>query len=106
MKPIYQMNYDEFRTMCWNRWGISVSMSYVMDVNGKIVDHRESEITVKLPEINEDGTINLVNHFLVRRFRRLREAIEFVSKNRKFLKPRFEAYEREMKKHYGEKENV
>ena len=104
MKPIYQMNYEEFKKHCWNKWGIMVSMSYIRDHTGKVVDHRESEITVKLPTINEDGTINLVDTTEMR-FRRLRDSIEFVSKKRKILKDYFKVLEQEMQKVYGEKKN-
>ena len=104
MKPIYQMNYEEFRKHCWNKWGILVSMSYITDYTGKVVDHRQSQITVELPTVNEDGTIDLINTTEAR-FRRLRDSIEYVSKKRKLLKDYFKILEREMSKVYGEKKN-
>ena len=94
------MTYEEFRNHCWNKWGICVGMSYITDYTGKVVDRRQSQITVKLPAVKEDGTIDLVNTTEVR-FRRLRDSIEFVSKKRKLLKDYFKILEREMSKVYG-----
>ena len=104
MKPIYQMNYEEFKKLCWNKWGIMVTQTFIQDVNGKIIDHRSWETIIKLPAVNEDGTIDLINTTEVR-FRRLRDSIEYVSKKRKLLKDYFKILEREMSKVYGEKKN-
>lgn len=106
MKSIYQMSYEEFKKLCWNKWGIMVTQTFIQDVNGKIVDHRSWETIIKLPTINEDGTIDLINTTDIR-FRRLRDTIEYVSKKRKneLMKPYFKALEREMSKVYGEKKN-
>lgn len=105
MKPIYQMNYEEFRDHCWHRWGITIGMGYVTDCDGRVVDHRTNETTVQTPTIRDDGTVDFMDT-KIRKFRRLREAIEYVSKSRKLYKPYFRILEKEMKKYYGEKENV
>lgn len=88
-KPIYQMSYDEFKKMCWDRWGILISCGFISDaVTGRIKDHRESEITVKMPSINysangdEEPLVDFKNTTVVK-FRRLRDAIGYVSKKQK-----------------------
>ena len=103
MKPIYQMSYEEFKDYCWRTWGIMVSRGYISDaVTGRVTDHRESEIVIKLPTLyeDEDGTMkaNFKEPTEIK-FRRLRDAIGYISKKRKneVMKPYFKTMEGIMK---------
>lgn len=88
-KPIYQMNYEEFKKLCWESWGIMVSCGWISDVDtGRVKDHRESEIVIKMPTINfgDDGNDEAKPDFKITtdvKFRRLRDAIGYISKKRK-----------------------
>ena len=94
-KPIYQMNYEEFKCYCMDRWGIMISMSYVVDPITRIVtDHRRSVVSVQIPTINEDGICFM--DYKRKEFSRLREAEEYVSKSRKRDKEFFKKLEEEM----------
>ena len=87
LKPIYQMKYDEFKEHCWKTWGIMVSCQWISDaVTGKVNDHRESEIKIMMPTVNFDEEGNPVPDFKNTTdvtFRRLRDAIGYISKKRK-----------------------
>lgn len=88
-KPIYQMSYEEFKKLCWESWGIMISCGWISDEStGRVKDHRESEIVIKMPTINfgddEDGEAK--PDFKITtdvKFRRLRDAIGYISKKRK-----------------------
>ena len=88
-KPIYQMSYEEFKKLCWESWGIMVSCGWISDANtGRVKDHRESEIIIKMPTISfgDNGEEEAKPDFKLTtdvKFRRLRDAIGYISKKRK-----------------------
>ena len=89
-KPIYQMSYEEFKKLCWESWGIMISCGWISDAStGRVKDHRESEIIIKMPTINFLGDGEYLEarpDFKITtdvKFRRLRDAIGYISKKRK-----------------------
>ena len=87
-KPIYQMSYEEFKKLCWESWGIQVSCGWISDATtGRVKDRRESEIVIKMPTINfgDEGEEAKPNFKITTdaKFRRLRDAIGYISKKRK-----------------------
>lgn len=92
MSGIYDMNYEDFKKLCWYRWGIEVSQSWPTDVYGKVTDRRKCEYTVKFPVVDDEG-IHFVGDRLTLHFGKLRDAIWKISHDRKINKDYYKKLE-------------
>lgn len=95
MSGIYDMNYDDFKHLCWGRWGIEISQSWPQDASGRVTDRRKNEYVMKYPIIDNEG-IHFVGDRMEYRFTTLRDCIWKISHDRKLNKDYYATLEKHM----------
>lgn len=100
MSGIYDMKFDDFKRMCWDRWGIMVSQSWPTDAAGRVTDRREVVYKITFPVIDstEEGEkIRFVgDDRVILQMYKLRDVIWKISHDRKINKAYYEKLERLM----------
>lgn len=95
MSGIYDMTYEEFKNMCWHRWGIEISQSWP-SVGSYVPDHRKNEYKITFPIIDDEG-IHFVGDRREYKCSTLRNCIRYISLCRNTLdKEYFARCEQEM----------